>query len=109
MGLDANLIAIGPFSPAVLPALEYPADFYADVPEGATVITLVFEAFSSSGSHSLARCLGVGALELGRHALGAAKDADVAALEGTEEFGEQVPAFLALRDAGFQFYYLPNA
>ena len=109
MGLDAHLLAIGPFSRAVLPALEYPADFYAEVREGATVVTLVFEALTSASSHALAGSFGVGALELGRHALGAAPHADVAALRAAEEFAEQVPAFLALREAGFQFYYRPNA
>ena len=109
MGLDAELIAVGPFSRSLLPAMEYPADFYADVPEGATIVCNVFFALTSAGSHLLARAFGVGALELGRHALGTAPEADVAALFAAEEFAEQVPAFLALREAGFQFYYLPNA
>jgi hypothetical protein len=109
MGLDAQLIAVGPFARSLLSALEYPADFYADVPEGATIVSTVFEALTSAGSHLLARCLGVGSLELGRHAVGSAPDADVSALLADEEFAEQVPAFLALREAGFQFYYLPRA
>jgi len=109
MGLDAQLIAIGRFSRSLLPALEYSAHYYANVPEGATIITTVFFALTSGGSHSLARCLGFGAMEFGRHAVGGALDADVATLLADEEFAEQVPAFLALREAGFQFYYLPNA
>ena len=64
---------------------------------------------ASAGSHWLARCFGVGALELGRHALGSAPVADVPGLIASEEFAEQVPGFLALRNANFQFYYLPNA
>lgn len=109
MGFDALLIAVGPFSRSLLPALDYSADFYADVPEGATVVSTVFEALTSAGSHLLARSLGVGALELGRHAVGGAPAADVAALLAAEEFAEQVPAFLALREACFEFYYLPRA
>ena len=109
MGLDALLIGVGPFARSLLPALEYPTDFYADVPEGATIVSPVFEALTSAGSHLLARCLGVGTLEFGRHAVGGAPDADVHALLATEEFAEQVPAFPALREAGFQFYYLPRA
>ena len=109
MGLDAQLIAVGPFSRSLLPAMEYPANFYADVPEGVTIVRTVFSALTSASSHSLARCFGVGALELGRHALGGAPDADVPALLTVEEFADYVSAFLALREAGFQFYYLPNA
>jgi hypothetical protein len=109
MGLDATLIAIGPFSRSLVPVLEYPAQFYSEVPEGAIIVCTVFFALTSAGSHLLARSLGVGAMELGRHAVGSATAADVPALLAEEEFAEQVPAFLALREAGFQFYYQPNA
>ena len=109
MGLDALLIAVGPFSRSLLPALDYTADLYADVAEGTTIVTLVFEALTSSGSYVLARSLGVGAMEFGRHAVGSAPDADVSALLAEEEFVDYVPSFLALREAGFQFYYLPRA
>lgn len=109
MGLDAQLIAVGPFSRSLISVLEYSADAYADIAEGTTIICTVFLALTSAGSHSLARCLNVGAMELGRHALGTASNADVAALQKEAEFAEQTPSFLALRAAGFQFYYLPNA
>lgn len=107
MGLDAQLIAIGPFSKAVLPGLDYPGEFYAGVEDGATVVANVFTAITSEISHNLARCFGVGAMDLGRHHVGASR-ADLHKLK--ELFGdEDVAKFVILRDAGFQFYYLPNA
>jgi hypothetical protein len=107
MGLDAPLIAIGPFSKAALPGLDYPGDFYAGVQDGATVVANVFNAITSEISHDLASCFGVGAMELGRHHVDASH-ADLPRLK--ELFGvEDVTRFVILRDSGFQFYYLPNA
>jgi hypothetical protein len=107
MGLDAQIIGIGPFSEAINEALEYPPDYYNSVPTGATVITLVFEALTSEQSHTLAQCFGVGAMDLGRHLLGASI-ADIDTLR--RNFGdEEVHHFRLLRDAGFQFYFMPNA
>jgi len=107
MGLDAQIIAIGPFSRAALPALDYPAEFYADVADGDTVITNVFTAITSDLSYELARCFGVGAMELGKHHLDSGH-ADVQALKNLVGDGA-TSRFVLLRDAGFQFYYLPNA
>ena len=107
MGLDAQVIAVGHFSQAVLPALEYEPDLYATVPHGTTVITNVFIGATSEGSRSLASAFNVGALELGRHVL----DADIADLDALAAlFGEaEVARFQLLRTQGFVFYYLPNA
>jgi hypothetical protein len=107
MGLDAQVIAIGPFSQSVVPALEYPPEYYAGVRPGARVITCVFEALTSEQSHKLAGAFGVGAMELGNHHLSAA-DANLATL--VELFGEEsVKRFELLSRHGFEFYYLPRA
>lgn len=106
MGCDAEIIAIGPFSKRLIPALGYPEEHYRGVAEGATVITCVFEAFGSTESEKLARCFGVGRWELGRHALDALR-ADLETLR--RDFDERsTEQFLALRQAGFCFYYMPN-
>jgi hypothetical protein len=106
MGCDAEVIAIGPFSKEIVPALGYPAEQYRGVPEGATVITTVFEAFGSTQSEKLSQCFGVGRWDLGRHVLDASK-ANLSTLR--REFDEQgAEQFLALREAGFQFYFMPN-
>ena len=106
MGCDAEVIAIGPFSKRLVPALGYPAEQYSGVEEGATVIATVFEALGSTQSEVLSQCFGVGRWELGRHVLDSSK-ADLVRLR--REFDEQgTEDFLALRDAGFQFYFMPN-
>ena len=107
MGLDAQVIAIGPFSNEIASALEYEPKFYVDVPPGTTVVSNVFIAETSATSHALAAAFGVGAMELGRHRL----DATVASLaQLAAEFGERdVENFERLRAQGFEFFYLPNA
>lgn len=107
MGLDAQVIAVGPFSPEVSSALEYGRDFYVGVEQGATVVTNVFIAGTSDASHQLASAFGVGAMELGRHKLDP-KKADISRL--IEVFGESnVAQFQCLARSGFSFFFLPNA
>lgn len=107
MGLDAQLIAVGPFSATVSPALEYGPSFYADVEPGTTVVTNVFLAGTPDLSHKLAAAFGVGAMELGKHKL----ETNLANIDAlTEVFGEQnVAQFQLLARHGFSFFYLPNA
>ena len=107
MGLDAQVIAIGEFSEKVLPALEYPEDFYTDVLPGQTVIVNVFIGSTSTESHQLAQAFGVDAMELGKHHLNP-ENADLEVLQSI--FGkDDVHQFLVLKENGFNFYYLPNA
>jgi hypothetical protein len=107
MGLDAQVIAVGQFSEDVARALEYGPAYYAGVSPGTTVVTNVFVAGDSATSHALAAAFGVGAMDLGRHAL-QPKAADSASL--TSVFGEDnVAQFQLLAEHGFAFYYLPNA
>ena len=107
MGLDAEVIAVGPFSQAILPAMEYGPDFYVGVSDGTTVITNLFIAGTSEASRNLALAFGVGAMDLGRHVL----DADSANIEKlTEVFGgDNTAQFQLLANHGFTFYFLPNA
>jgi hypothetical protein len=105
MGCDATMIAIGPFSKRIVHALNYLEEQYVGVAEGATVICVVFETFGSSNSEDLARCFGMGRWDLGRHHLDATR-ADLKALGKVDE--ESAESFVTLRDAGFQFYYMPK-
>lgn len=107
MGLDAQVIAIGPFSRSVTSALEYPTEYYDDVREGSKVISCVFEALTSEQSHKLAEAFGVGAMELGNHHLSPAKANLEQLVELFDE--ENVKRFELLCRHGFDFYYLPNA
>lgn len=106
MGCDAEIIAIGPFSKGLLLAFGYPEEQYRGVADGTMVITCVFGAFGSTESEKLARCFGVGRWDLGRHALDASR-ADLDTLR--RDFDERgTEHFLALCEAGFRFYYMPN-
>ena len=90
-----------------IPSSYYPGQFYVGIEDGATVVANVFTAITSEISHDLARCFGVGALDLGKHHVDAGRG-DLHRLK--DLFGDQdVARFVILRDAGFQFYYLPNA
>jgi len=107
MGLDARVIAIGPYSDAVSNALEYGSAGYADVTPGAVVVSNIFIAETSESSRRLALAFGVGEMELGKHKLDPGR-ACIALL--TEIFGEfNVAQFQCLAGHGFSFYYLPNA
>jgi len=106
MGLDAQVIAIGPFSQEIAESLEYGPQRYSEVLDGATVITTVFLAPTSDDSRALAAVFGVGAFEMGKHHLDAQR-ADLGRLRDLCSERE-VADFLNLREHGFQFYYLPN-
>lgn len=106
MGLDAQVIAIGPFSQAIAGSTEYGPELYEGVAEGTTIVTNVFIGGHSSASHFLAKCFGVGAWEVGKHELNP-ELADIESLLASD-FAEDVPKFIEFRDAGFKFYYLPN-
>lgn len=107
MGLDAQVIAIGPYSNEVASSLEYGESFYVGVAPGTIVVTNVFLACTSEDSHRLASAFGVGAMDLGRHKVDPDK-ADVAKL--IDIFGENnVAQFQCLARNGFDFFYLPNA
>jgi hypothetical protein len=107
MGLSAQVIAIGQFSPDIAWALEYDESYYANVPIGATLVTNVFIACTSNQSHQLANAFGVGAMELGKHVL----NPDLANIDELEDvFGkEDVMQYKCLAQNGFSFFYLPNA
>ena len=107
MACSAEIIAIGPFARKLIPALGYGADQYRDVADGTTVIACVFgECGGSNESEKLAECFGVGRWDLGRHVLDASK-ANLEMLRHNFDL-DCTENFVALREAGFQFYYMPN-
>lgn len=107
MGMDAELIAIGPFSQAVVEHLDYPKDFYEDTPDGATVITSLFACGSSDSSHGLAKAFRVDSWQFQEHCNLDGRGADLDELRVWFE-PDDIVDFLALRTAGFKFYYRPN-
>ena len=106
MGYEAEVIAVGPFSQAVAEHLGYPAKCYASTREGVTVLSKVFFADTTAHSCILADCFGVDLWDFNQHEL----DPNNADLEKLKKvFDEEMAVhFLALRAAGFRFYYMPN-
>jgi hypothetical protein len=109
-----------------VPYLRHPAERYEATAEGSLLVELVFSTpEGSTRSRGLASCFGVDPWDFGRHALDASR-ADLAALRAlfnpdarSAAHGEgvttppgpccdDVARFLALRDAGYQFFFLPN-
>ena len=56
MGLNANIICIGPFSSGVLDCLNYDKEDYDGVEEGKLVSVTLFNCNTTDQSHELARC-----------------------------------------------------
>jgi hypothetical protein len=108
MGMDAELLAMGRFSQSVVGFLQYPADFYAGIPDDAIIITHVCNAVTSRGSELLAKALGIDPWRFDQHCYRAGVDANLSELEEAIENPEDVVRFLGLREAGFMFHYLPN-
>ena len=109
MGMDAELLAIGKFSPDIRDCLDYPPDFYKDVPVGAIVITLVGNCVTTSQSETLAEVLGISPWAFHEHCEISGENVDAGLLEECFEGGaEDAIDFIRLRSKGFKFYYLPN-
>ncbi len=106
MGMDAQVIAIGPFDEEIVDALEYGRGSYDNVEKGVTVVTNVFVACTSEESRALALAFDAGPWELGSHHLAPHLAKIPVLVELFEQ--ENVDRFLMLRDGGFDFYYLPN-
>jgi hypothetical protein len=106
MGMNAEVLAIGPFQSAIVPHLEYGADLYSKTREGAPVIRFLFECEHSPQSRELAACFGVEPWDFNQHHLNPST-ADVQRLTAAFDAAD-VEVFVALRAAGFDFYYVPN-
>jgi hypothetical protein len=104
VGMNAEVIAIGPYSEAVADHLAHPREYYAETRLGTTVLVKVFEGVTSELSCKLASCFGASAWDFNTHELDPTK-ADLEAL--SSEF-DGVANFIALRAAGFRFFYMPN-
>lgn len=110
MGMDAYIVAIGPYSEQIADHLCYSRGHYAGIPEGRPIVTELFHCPTTGTSVDLAAAFGVDAWDMGSHHLDP-HWVDNRALAGVAEesgFEDSISDFLALRDAGFEFYYLPN-
>lgn len=126
MGMSAEVLAIGPFRRSLVPFLEHPAGRYTSTREGATLVQRVFHTpEGSSRSRQLAECLGVEPWDFNTHALdpwrvnlealrellrprACPEHRVTPAREPCAACLHPVDTFVALREAGFSFFFLPN-
>lgn len=112
MGMDSELLAVGPYGREVADVLGYPADFYSDTPEGAMIITPVILCETDGTSYLLADALGIRPWAFEEHCdiLSRTKleDVDLELLARAAQNTDDVAVFLKLASNGFKFYFLPN-
>lgn len=116
MGLCADLVAWGPYSPEIARYLEYGPNAYGSTLPGALVVTELFGIVE--GTHAgkqFAACLGISdvwdfnqhhidpqSIDMGRLRL------LLQGLGDWDRYATQLEALLVLRTAGFQFVFRPN-
>ena len=110
MGMDAELLAIGPYHPDLVNCLDYPASYYTDTPVGSTIIITVGISATTEQSSNMASALRIDPWQFQEHCNLTGDDVDLELL--TESFGENaekcVCDFLKLREYGFKFFYMPE-
>jgi len=107
MGMEARIIAGGPFGPDVANYLEYAAECYKSVPKGTHVVVTVFTACSSTMSRELASAFGFDPWDFARHPIGKDPRPDLDHLRIHFD-AESIEQFLVLRRSGFTFFFLPE-
>jgi hypothetical protein len=113
MGMDADLLAIGPFSSDIADILDYPPEYYEGVKPGTKVITTVFLCETTDQSNGLAEALGIDPWDFGAHEIPFSKVDAVALTEWAEETDPfeglaDVMRMLRLAQKGFTFFFRPN-
>ncbi len=111
MGMDADVIVIGPFSILTkLDVLEYPIYFYDDVQLDDLVLGWAAGANATNESYELAKICGVGAWDLGNHRV----KTPVKPIGGHDDIGEDTEMEIyellieLLKYDNVQIWYRPN-
>ncbi|WNG46650.1 hypothetical protein F0U60_22950 [Archangium minus] len=131
--MSAEVLAIGPFRRALLPVLSHSAERYAATREGVSLVESVIPMLHHGNTvgRELAHCLGVEPWDfnthvfdpwrvdlealrafLGRYLPGCAAHRSLPARETCEACRRAsslpVDKLILLREAGFEFFFLPN-
>lgn len=106
--LSAEILAVGPFRRELVPYLEYPDSAYAATREGTPVVVCFVDVYRNSPEvYALAACFGADPWDFNTHVLDPWQ-ADLEALRTLlldEDDRYYVSKLVALRAAGFQFYF----
>jgi type IV secretory pathway TrbD component len=110
MGMDAEIVGIGPYQPHLSQYMEY--ESMQGVAPGTTVIMTLACVSGTSLSTWLADAFGVGSWDFAKHYN---LDIDKVNWPSLEELGQSLgadasprEALEALRKAGWQFHFKPN-
>lgn len=112
MGMDANVVCMGPFDEAIADCLDYDPNDYGSVPKNYPVVTTVMNCNTTDASRELARLLRANPEYFETHCING-HEIDWA---GLEEMAErmvewddyEVHTLHRLLDAGFTCIYCPN-
>lgn len=113
MGMDAQLIGVGPFSPMIKEHLDYQPSCYDGVERGTIIITILATCSSTAQSRKLAAALDIDPWDFSQHRLLTLSHSQIErageAIAGGEDsamlMAERLSLFVA---CGFTFFYLPN-
>ncbi len=121
MGMNAEVLAIGPFHPGISHLLDYGPEHYSTVAEGTEVSVLVIHSLSgSTQSRAVAQALGFDPWNFSSHSFDGShvslENLKIALLsswtdpspEIATEIDETIRQFITLRGAGFRFLFRPN-
>ena len=106
MSMDSVIVGIGKFRKEIAGHLDYPDQFYIGVKDGTPIITTVFVANTTRESRVLAECFNILPWDFNTHS-SLSDNPDFEMLRKLFDAGE-VDHYLALKEAGFQFFYQPN-
>jgi hypothetical protein len=113
MGMFAEIIAIGPYSPDIKAYLEYPDERYEKTQIGIPVVRVLFGiGEGSTVSRQFASLLGISdPWDFNQHKLNPSTF-DIDGLKEFftvyEDYDEDLEALLAFSEKGFEFYFMPN-
>jgi hypothetical protein len=117
MGMNSELICIGPFDPALVNHYQYEPGAYAGVQPGTLIVTSIFGGGlpASSLSRDFADALGIEGNPLGAEGLPIDSEMirrdDLLAFAMSEPgsgLGPQIEALLALAAAGYDIFFFAN-
>lgn len=113
MGMDAYVMAIGPYKEKLVRFLDYPKDSYGMITEGAMVTATFFPCNTNDLSESLARALSIKPWYFDQHWIRSLDNVDWKALYDLEKFSaewdlEHIDGLRTLFANGFILMFMPN-
>jgi hypothetical protein len=116
MGMAADVIGFGPFSHEVAAFLEYSPELYRRTRAGTPVVRQLFGiTHGTSASAAFAACLGItDPWDFNQHKISSSAvnvpglRALFDTLQDGDDFLEDLEAFVALQERGFEFFFRPN-